>query len=233
MIVLFLLVSTVFGISMPMSPGMMEPGAQMPAMGAGFVVGLIILGLLVFAIYLGLMAAITYGTVQDLRGQPVAIGGLIQSGISLLPPVLGTLIVLLAVFVALMIVATILAFIPILGVLIDLVLFVFVYILFWVVIPVAVVERPGPIESLKRSMELTKGNRWRILGIILLLIVISIGVNIVSAILMFLPFIGWILQALLSAFVAVFSAVLVAVGYYKLRVAKEGIGIGDIARVFD
>jgi hypothetical protein len=31
----------------------------------------------------------------------------------------------------------------------------------------------------------------------------------------------------------IFSAVLIAVGYYKLRVAKEGADIGDIARVFD
>jgi hypothetical protein len=232
--VLFLLVGTVFGISMPMSPGMMEPGAAMPAVGAGFIIGMVIVALLVFAIYMGVMAAITYGTVQDLRGQSVGIGGLLQSAVNLIPPVLGTFIVLLGVFFVLAIVAVILAFIPILGVIADAVLFAFVYIIFWVVIPVAVVERPGPVASLKRSIELTKGNRWRILGIILLLFVISIGIGIISMVFMFLgPIIGGIIQGLLNAVFMVFSAVLVAVGYYQLRVAKEGVDIGDIAKVFD
>lgn len=233
MMLLFLIVGGAAGISMSMSPGMMEPGAEVPSMGAGFVVGMIVIALLSLAIYMGLTAAITYGTVQDLRGQPVGIGGLLQSGISVLPPLLGTLFVLLGVLLGLMIVAAILALIPIIGALADAVLFIFIYVIFWVVIPVAVVERPGPVESLKRSVALTKGNRWRILGIILLLLLISIAVNIVSMILMFLPVIGWVLQAVLSAFVVVFSAVLVAVGYYRLRVAKEGADIGDIAKVFD
>jgi hypothetical protein len=232
--VLVMLVGTVFGVSMSMTPGAMEPGAQMPGIGPGFVVGIIIVGLLGLAIYMGVMAAITYGTVQDLRGQPVSIGGLLQSAVNLVPTVIGTLIVLLGVFFGAMIVAIILAFIPILGALVDAVLFVFLYIVFWVVIPVAVVERPGPVASLKRSIELTKGNRWRILGVILLLFVISIGVGLISAVFMFLgQVIGEIVQGLLNAVVTVFSAVLVAVGYYKLRVAKEGIDIGDIAKVFD
>jgi len=233
-VVLFLLVGTVFGISIPVSPGMMQPGAQMPGIGAGFVVGIIIVALLAFAIYMGVMAAITYGTVQDLRGQPVSIGGLLQSAVSLVPPVIGTFIVLLGVFLGLAIVAVILAFIPILGMLADIVLFVFVYIIFWVVIPVAVAERQGPVANLKRSIELTKGNRWRILGIILLLIVISICISLISIVFMFLgPIIGGIVQGLLNAVFMVFSAVLVAVGYYRLRVAKEGVDIGDIAKVFD
>jgi hypothetical protein len=97
-----------------------------------------------------------------------------------------------------------------------------------------VVERPGPVASLKRSVELTKGNRWRILGIIVLLIAISIGITIISVIFMFLgPVIGGIVQGLLNAALGVFSAVLIAVGYYRLRAAKEGVDIADIAKVFD
>src|SRR5262249_23755846 len=219
--IVVLLVGTIFGISMPMSPAMMEPGAQMPGLGTGFVVGIIIVALLVFAIYMGVMAAITYGTVEDLRSQPVSIGGLLQSAVSLIPPVIGTFIVLLGVFLGLAIVAAILAFIPILGILADIVLFVFAYIIFWIVIPIAVVERPGPVASLKRSIELTKGNRWRILGIILLLFVISIGISLVGMVFGFLgAVIGGIVQGLLNAVFMVFSAVLVAVGYYRLRVAK-------------
>lgn len=234
MVVLFFIIGAIFGISMPMSTTMMEPGAEMPKIGAGFVVGIIVAGLLIFAVYMGVMAAITYGTVQDLRGQSIGVGGLLQSAVSLVGPVLSTLIALLGVFLAAMIAAVVLNFIPILGMIASLVLFVFLYVIFWVVIPVAVVERPGPIASLKRSTDLTKGNRWRILGIILILVVISFGINIIGFVLMFLgPAIGGILQGLLSALVGIFSAVLIAVGYYKLRVAKEGVDIGEIAKVFD
>jgi hypothetical protein len=233
-VVWFFIVGAIFGVSMPMGPGAMQPGAEMPSIGAGFVIGMILAALVAVAIYLGLMAAITYGTVQDLREQPVSIGSLLQSAVILIPPVIGTLIVLLGVFLLAMIVAVILNFIPILGMIASLVMFAFLYIVFWVVIPVAVVERPGPIASLRRSIELTKGNRWRILGVVLLVFLISIGITIISVIFAFLgPVIGGIVQAVLNAGLAIFSAVLIAVGYYRLRAAKEGIGIADIAKVFD
>ena len=45
--------------------------------------------------------------------------------------------------------------------------------------------------------------------------------------------IAMILSLLLYAGLFIFGAVLSAVGYYKLRVAKEGADIGDIAKVFD
>ncbi len=45
--------------------------------------------------------------------------------------------------------------------------------------------------------------------------------------------IAMILLILFYAGLFIFSAVLIAVGYYKLRVAKEGADIGDIAKVFD
>jgi hypothetical protein len=45
--------------------------------------------------------------------------------------------------------------------------------------------------------------------------------------------VGMIVLAVLYAALLIFTAVLVAVGYYKLRAAKEGADLGDIARVFD
>lgn len=231
-VIIFLIVGGIFGLSLPTTPGAMETEMQAP--GVGFFIGLIVVGLLTFAVYMGVMAAITYGTVQDLRGQPVGVGGLLQSAINLVMPVLGTFIVLLGVFLLAAIVAIILNFIPLLGALASIALFVFLYIIFWVVIPVAVVERPGPIASLRRSVDLTKGNRWRILGIILLLILISIGVTIVSLLIAYLgAVLGGIVQAVLNAILGVFGAVLIAVSYYRLRVAKEGVDIADIAKVFD
>jgi hypothetical protein len=231
--VLFLLISTVFGLSV-MMPGQMGPGMGMEAFGASFFIGFTIFGLLAFAIYMLVVAVIVYGTVQDLRGQAVGIGGLLASAVNLVAPVLGTVIVLIGVGLAADIVAYILNHIPILGPIVNLVMFAFLYISLWVTIPVAVIERPGAIASLQRSFALTAGNRWKILGVFLLVIAMIIGIVIVMMIFAFVSSsIAMILFILFYAGFFIFSAVLIAVGYYKLRVAKEGADIGDIARVFD
>lgn len=231
--VLFMLISTVFGLSM-MMPGQMDPSMGMTAFGTSSLIGIAIFGLLAFAIYMLVVAAIVYGTVQDLRGQPVGIGGLLASAVNLVAPALGTVIVLIGVLLAAEIVAYILKYIPILGPIATLVMFAFLNISLWVAIPVAVVERPGPVASLQRSFALTTGNRWKILGIFLLVAAIIVGIVIVMVIFAFISqTIAMILSLLLYAGLFIFGAVLSAVGYYKLRVAKEGADIGDIAKVFD
>ena len=173
-------------------------------------------GLLAFAIYMLVVAAIVYGTVQDLRGQPVGIGGLLASAVDLVAPALGTVIVLIGVLLAAEIVAYILKYIPILGPIATLVMFAFLNISLWVAIPVAVVERPGPVASLQRSFALTTGNRWKILGIFLLVAAIIVGIVIVMVIFAFISqTIAMILSLLLYAGLFIFGAVLSAVGYYR------------------
>lgn len=115
------------------------------------------------------------------------------------------------------------------------------YTMWWVAVPVAVLERPGAVASLRRSAELTKGFRWRIFALFLgfLLAVVGGGVLIFGiglsadlgavAVDSISIVAGWILSA---AFMAT-QAVLVAVSYYQLRVVKEGVGIDEIAAVFD
>ena len=44
-----------------------------------------------------------------------------------------------------------------------------IYTVLWLVVPVAVVERPGIVASLRRSSMLTKGYRWQIFGMVLIL----------------------------------------------------------------
>jgi hypothetical protein len=217
-----------------MMPGQMDPSMGMPALGAGVFIGMTIFGLLAFAIYMLVVAAIVYGTVQDLRGQRVGIGELLTTTTNLVGPVLGTVVILIGVGIVADIIAYVLHFIPVLGQIASLVMFAFLYIALWVAIPVAVIERPGPIASLQRSFDLTSGNRWKILGIFLLVMAIVIGIVIVMMILMFVSTaLTVILLLLFYAGLFIFSAVLVATGYYRLRVAKEGADIGDIARVFD
>jgi uncharacterized membrane protein len=101
---------------------------------------------------------------------------------------------------------------------------------------VCVVERLGPWTSLKRSAQLTKGHRWKIFGLMLLLIVVSlIGSTLIE--LALAPFGSFILTSgaslIWAAIWGAYYAVAVVVAYHDLRVAKEGIDIEQIASVFD
>ena len=50
-----------------------------------------------------------------------------------------------------------------------------VAVMFWVAIPAAVVERPGILASLQRSRDLTRDNRWKLFGTLVVLVVFNIG----------------------------------------------------------
>ena len=107
--------------------------------------------------------------------------------------------------------------------------------MWFVAIPACVVEQTGPWKSLNRSAALTKGNRWKVFGMMVLLTIISaIGGALVGA---FAAAAGATLGGLLAliwiALVAPFSAILVVVTYHDLRVAKEGVDTDQIAAVFE
>jgi hypothetical protein len=167
-------------------------------------------------------AIILFGAFQDMLGRDFPIGESLRKGLARILPIFGMLIV------------------AGLGILIGVMLLVIpgymLMIAWYVALPVVVVERLGPVASLRRSAELTKGHRWKIFGII---IVIGIVAGIVGAVvntiaLMFHnhavhTVIQYLLQALLIAFEGVVGVVL----YHDLRAAKEGINTERIAAVFD
>ena len=102
-------------------------------------------------------------------------------------------------------------------------------------VPACVLDRTGPVASLKRSATLTKGHRWKIFGMFLLLWIVSM---VVAGLIIMVarPFgalagavAGFIWTALWSAY---FNSVWVML-YHDLRVAKEGFDGGPIAAVFD
>ena len=169
-----------------------------------------------------LTAALVYGTIRELRGSRANLGECVGRGLALVFPVIGVAFV---AFIA-----------GALGFLLLIVPGLIVVTMLWVAIPAAVVERPGVIRSLGRSRELTKGSRWRVFGIIVILFVIEVlPTGVVDALLgatgnltAYLV-VSW----LVTAFVMAFSAVVAAVGYHDLRVAKEGVDVEQIAAVFD
>jgi hypothetical protein len=104
-----------------------------------------------------------------------------------------------------------------------------------VVVPACVVERLGPLESMSRSADLTTGHRWPILAVAVawavIVFVVTISVTAAMPLTPALPrqLATWIWQVLSGSFTAVYAAIL----YHDLRAVREGIGIDEIASVFD
>ena len=167
-----------------------------------------------------LTAALVYGTFQELRGRHATIGECLSQGLSRILPVLG---------VALLVVIATLG-----GMVLLIIPGIIVATMLWVSIPVAVLEKPGVINSLKRSAELTKGDRWRVLGIIFIMNIIE---NILSKITEIVEvenvIVPLMLGIIVMALVGALEAVVTAVGYHDLRTIKEGVDIDEIAAVFD
>lgn len=182
------------------------------------------MGIRILGVVLGPLAtgAITYGVFQQLRGQRASFGQCLAIGFRrMFPVLLVALCVGLAValgFIALIVPGLILMT------------------MYWVAIPVAVVERVGVNGSTTRSGFLTKGSRWKILGLALLLGLVQVGVGATVG------FVAGMTQSMLvlTAAVIVISVVgtawqasAQAVSYYVLRSMKEMIDVDQIASVFD
>jgi uncharacterized membrane protein len=128
-----------------------------------------------------------------------------------------------------------------LGLLLFIVPGIIVALMLCVAIPVVMAEGTGIRASLSRSRVLTKGSRWKLLGLFL---VAAIGVTIVSELISFIVELavplsetGAIIQIVvgiaLQVITTVFMAVVLAVTYHDLRVSKEGASTTQIASVFD
>jgi hypothetical protein len=182
-------------------------------LGVGFVL-LMVLSMLSTAIIL-------HGAFQDMRKRPINL--------------LESLKVAFRRFLPLIVLAVLESVLLVLGIILLVVPGVILYTMWLVAVAACVVERTGPWRSLRRSQELTKGHRWKIFGLFLLLVLLSM----ISPLLQLLLNVtvgetaALIGNAIWTAIGSAFSSVLLAVTYHDLRVAKEGIDIEQIASVFD
>jgi F0F1-type ATP synthase membrane subunit c/vacuolar-type H+-ATPase subunit K len=174
--------------------------------------------------------ALTFGVFQALRRQPAPFGKTVVVGISNFGRIFGvSFLVGLATLV---------------GFCLLIVPGIIVMLMYYVAIPVAVLEGLGAMDTLTRSSELTSGNRWHVLGIGLVmgLIVVgaAIGIGAVagSAIGAFgmgerAPLlIQGVTSVVILPFVAL-GAVPAVVVYHDLRTGKEGADIEELVKVFD
>jgi len=104
-----------------------------------------------------------------------------------------------------------------------------------VALPACVVEGLGPLASMKRSAQLTKGHRWKLFGIFLLLWVVSALAGLLIGLLLKPAGVAGtqVVQVLWNAAWTAFWYVTLVMIYHDLRVIKEGVDIDQIAAVFD
>jgi hypothetical protein len=109
--------------------------------------------------------------------------------------------------------------------------------------PALVCEKAGPIKSISRSWELTKGNWWRVFGtlivVFILLFVISLALGgVLGAVLLSSDSISEVAFAVLTTLIGLLIAAItypliasvVTVMYYDLRVRNEGFDLHLLAR---
>jgi hypothetical protein len=109
-----------------------------------------------------------------------------------------------------------------------------VILLMWsVAVPSYVEERAGVVASLKRSRELTKGSRWKILGLYVVMLTIIVLIQmLVVAILGQAGTLAIVAAMLTSAVFGTLFAAMIASLYVELRQVKDGATPDRLAEVF-
>lgn len=175
-----------------------------------------------------LQGAVTHGAITDLNGGRPSLGACLLTGLRFALPLLvlgvATGIALVFGFILLVVPAVMMA-------------------TAWAVaVPALVVERPGIFAAFGRSAVLTRGQRWQILALFILLVVV--GWLIQSVLLLPLgaftakttlaiPLRVLVGLPLVSALQGLIGATGAAVLYFELRRTKEGVGVEALASIFD
>jgi hypothetical protein len=137
------------------SPATIRGGLISPS---GFGAGIFLSSLITFVISALVQGALTRATVSANEGSRATFGESLSAAVRVLLPLIG-LSILWAIGVG---IGFVLLIVP--GI---------ILLMMWAVaVPALVVERQGIFQSFSRSAELTKGARWKIFGLCLLLLVI-------------------------------------------------------------
>jgi hypothetical protein len=166
-------------------------------------------------------AAVTYGVVQELRGRSFTFSESLAVAARRFLPMIG--------------VALCYGFLVGIGFVLLIVPGIILGCMYYVAPQACLLERTGVFASLSRSAALTKGHRWQIFGILLVVFLTSAIVTFLLGLILsgagatVTALVGALWQALVGAFGAVLGGVL----YFQLRSVKEGFDIDQIASVFD
>jgi hypothetical protein len=171
-------------------------------------------------------AALTRATVTAAEGRRATFGESLAAALPVIFPLIG-LSILFAIGIG---IGFVLLFVP--GI---------ILMLMWAVaVPALVVERHGVFAAFGRSAELTKGARWRVLGLFLVLVVIYWLLSLVVGIFglgMYSPATGLTLGSILGTVIvqtivnALWGTIQPSL-YVELRQWKEGDSVQNLAEVF-
>lgn len=189
--------------------------------GAGYFIFLI-LSLLIGLVVFGVTTLAAY---DALLGEPIRIGVYVSRTLKALPAI----VVLGLLFYLMMVVGLVLLILPGL----------YLIARFYVFTPAILVEGAG-FGALGRASELSKGYRWPIVGALILIGIVIILLSAVSQLFVGLVLAGtgglllfFVLQSVLSAVIYAISSIFAALLYARLREIKEGLGLRDLASVFE
>jgi hypothetical protein len=170
-----------------------------------------------------LIGAVTFGVVQQMRGEPQSFGTSIAMGLRSFFGALGT-----GILCGLRIlVGFILLYIP--GIIESIRLY--------VAIPISIIEGIGGSRAVQRSIDLTAGSRWPIFGAVLLMGVVTVGLGAIGGFVIGTTLdadsqaLQW-LEVVITVVTSTFSATLAAVCYALLRHGKENVDVKELAAVF-
>lgn len=206
-----------------LQPG--EFGPMMTVLGLG--------GLVLLAFSLLTQGALVRTTIDHAEERSTSIGQAIATGVAMILPLLGLALIMMIGLA--------------IGMLLLLVPGIILFLMWSVAAPALVDERPGVIGALRRSRELTKGYKWKIFGLFLVMIIllwvvmIVVGVGAVatgttgalsgnpavtpSAMALF---VGLVFNTLFIGFWSTMTNAL----FVELRHAKEGLAPDNLAEVF-
>ncbi|AOG00461.1 MULTISPECIES: hypothetical protein [Blastomonas] len=204
-------------IGLVLAPETADPLALMSSPGAIFSS---VIGYIVFLfLSIVLQASLIVASANDLAGKPVNFGECVNRAIAKLFPLIGLgIVVAIGVSIGFM-------FLIIPGIIL--------YLMWMIAVPVMMVENLGVFESLSRSSALTKGSRWKLLGLIIVFIVFSMIIAIpIGVISLISESLSLVSSALLSTVSAAVGAAGIAAVYIELRGSKEGTSSDQLASVF-
>jgi uncharacterized membrane protein len=180
----------------------------------------LVAGLVSFVLTLLLQSSLTRATIEDLNGRRPSFGDCIQIAIRFLLPTLA------------------IGFLVALGAGLAMLALIVPGIILWLgwsmSVPVLIQERRGVFGSMSRSRALTKGSRWSLFGLFLILIIIAMIIQwgILLILVLFGGIIAEIGAALVQTVVSMVLSIATAVSYVELRQAKEGASIDELAEIF-
>ncbi|MHC4847370.1 MAG: hypothetical protein ACYTEG_02840 [Planctomycetota bacterium] len=177
--------------------------------------------------------ALVYGVFEQLGGRRPGLGACVRVGLARLGPVLLVGLLVGVAWTAPIIIA---GLVHEVAILVGIIPAIILLCMFFVAVPAAVVERPGILGAIKRSVELTRGYKGSIFLVNLVIGAMQWGVGVALGVVLVATessegAFPWFILATIVLFGGL-TATVSAVVYHDLRQVKEGVGLEELQQVF-